>query len=85
MALSKVQKRLGGERFKLLDQIMRNAIQEQLNNNDSSLHKEWINRLLVDYYDPMYDYQITKKTDRVIFQGNQTEIVDFLNKKAGIS
>lgn len=84
-ALSKVQKRLGGERFKSLDQIMRNAIQQQLNNNDSSLHKEWINRLLVDYYDPMYDYQLTKKTDRVIFQGNQTEIADFLNKKIGLS
>lgn len=84
-ALSKVQKRLGGERFKVLDQIMRNAIQEQINNNDSTLHKEWINRLLVDYYDPMYDYQLTKKTDRVIFQGNQAEIIDFLNLKAGIS
>lgn len=84
-ALFKVQKRLGGERFKVLDQIMRNAIQEQINNNDSTLHKEWIKRLLVDYYDPMYDYQLTKKTDRVIFQGNQAEIIDFLNKKAGIS
>lgn len=84
-SLSKVQKRLGGERFKVLDEIMKNAISQQRNNNDSSSHRDWIKSLLNDYYDPMYDYQLTKKTDRVIFQGNQTEIIEFLKTKYQLS
>jgi tRNA 2-selenouridine synthase len=33
---------------------------------------------LVDYYDPMYNYQIQKKLDRVIFKGSSSEILDYL-------
>jgi tRNA 2-selenouridine synthase len=29
-----------------------------------------IEALLVDYYDPMYNYQIQKKMNRVVFKGN---------------
>ncbi len=83
-ALAKVQKRLGGERYKILDQIMKDAISQQRNNNDPSLHKEWIYSLLVDYYDPMYDYQLTKKTDRVVFQGNQASILQYIQDNCGI-
>ncbi|MDH5391673.1 MAG: tRNA 2-selenouridine(34) synthase MnmH [Gammaproteobacteria bacterium] len=79
-SLSRVQRRLGGERFKIIDQIMRNAISTQLSSNDDSPHKEWIIKLLTDYYDPMYDYQLTKKSERVVFQGNATAIAEFLKK-----
>lgn len=80
-ALSKVQKRLGGERYKLINQIMEDAILQQRNSNNAALHKEWIFSLLTDYYDPMYDYQLTKKTERVVFQGNQTSIIEFVNDR----
>ena len=84
-ALAKVQRRLGGLRYKEFDLIMRNAIKEQMNNNSAELHKEWINNLLVDYYDPMYDYQLTKKTERVVFQGSQNEIIQFLEQRHSIT
>lgn len=77
-SLARVQRRLGGERYKIIDQIMRDAIQCQLSNDDDSAHKTWIKKLLTDYYDPMYDYQLTKKNERVIFQGSNTEITEFL-------
>ncbi|MCK5336155.1 MAG: tRNA 2-selenouridine(34) synthase MnmH [Gammaproteobacteria bacterium] len=83
-ALSKVQRRLGGERYKVLDQIMQDAIKEQLNTGTADKHKEWINNLLVDYYDPMYDYQLTKKTERVIFQGSQKDILEYLKQHFNI-
>jgi tRNA 2-selenouridine synthase len=37
-----------------------------------------VESLLVDYYDPMYNYQIQKKLDRVVFKGSSTEILDYL-------
>jgi len=29
--------------------------------DSAELHKQWIEGLLVDYYDPMYDYQMKKR------------------------
>ena len=43
-------------------------------------YKEWISYLLVEYYDPMYDYQIEQNKERIIFRGSATEIEDFLKK-----
>ncbi|MDH5425684.1 MAG: tRNA 2-selenouridine(34) synthase MnmH [Gammaproteobacteria bacterium] len=85
LSLSKVQRRLGGERYKELEHIMQQAIKEQLNSGNADKHREWIGKLLVDYYDPMYDYQLTKKTDRIIFQGSQNEILEFLKQHCHIS
>lgn len=84
-SLKRIERRLGGERYKKLDAIMHQAIQEQRNNNDSSLHRDWIKSLLVDYYDPMYDYQLTKKTDRVIYQGPSNEVFEYLEIKCQIT
>ncbi|MDH5518874.1 MAG: tRNA 2-selenouridine(34) synthase MnmH [Gammaproteobacteria bacterium] len=80
-SLSRVQRRLGGERFKIIDQMMRDAIQTQIIADDHSQHKEWITKLLTDYYDPMYDYQLTKKNERVVFQGSSDEITEYLQRE----
>jgi len=34
---------------------------------------------LVDYYDPMYDYQISKKKQRIVFQGNSQDVLAYLD------
>jgi len=34
----------------------------------------------VDYYDPMYDYQISKKEQRVVFKGQQVEVLHYLKE-----
>ena len=39
-----------------------------------------IESLLVDYYDPMYNFQINNKKQRVIFEGNCQEVKKFLEK-----
>jgi tRNA 2-selenouridine synthase len=37
-----------------------------------------VEELLVGYYDPMYDYQIQKKMDRVVFKGDANEVLSYL-------
>lgn len=39
-----------------------------------------IESLLVDYYDPMYNYQIEQKKQRIIFRGNYEEITSYLKE-----
>ena len=41
-------------------------------------HLPWIERLLDWYYDPMYDYQLERKNERVIFRGDMADTEAFL-------
>lgn len=79
-AIDKIQRRLGGVRYKELKALLTRAIQQHTSNNTES-HKEWIKVLLVDYYDPMYDYQLSKNQQRVVFKGEQDEVSDYLATK----
>ncbi|MDH3355761.1 MAG: tRNA 2-selenouridine(34) synthase MnmH [Chromatiales bacterium] len=78
-SLDKIRKRLGGQRHQELRTIMEKAIDEQRNNGDSALHRDWIKSLLVDYYDPMYDYQLSQKEKTIIFTGSPIEIQQYLD------
>jgi tRNA 2-selenouridine synthase len=84
-ALDKIQRRLGGEHHKKIRFIMEFAIDKHRNAGELSHHKEWIKNLLVGYYDPMYDYQLSKKIDRVVFRGENESILEHLNNFYGIS
>ncbi|WP_188149566.1 tRNA 2-selenouridine(34) synthase MnmH [Teredinibacter waterburyi] len=77
-SLDKIRRRLGGARHTELQQWMNDAL-EQHRRGDSSGHLRWIETLLRDYYDPMYNYQIEQKKERVIFSGRPNDVVDYLN------
>jgi tRNA 2-selenouridine synthase len=77
-SLKRVQKRLGGDRYVELSQIMERAIAAH-RTGDATLHREWIRRLLQDYYDPMYDWQWQRHEGRVVFQGNYNKVLAYLN------
>jgi len=83
-SLDKIKRRLGGVRFKELQAQVQNAINKQTSHQDTSDHKHWIETLLVNYYDPMYDYQISKKDQRVIFRGEQNSVMQFLKSEYDI-
>jgi len=70
-ALERIGKRLGGVRKK----TVANSLEKGFDHGD---HLDWIQQLLEYYYDPMYDYQLEKKLDRVIFKGTADETEDFL-------
>ena len=53
------------------------AIEEQLASGDTSMHDGWIEALLTDYYDPMYEYQLSAKKDRVVFAGDYQQVLEW--------
>ena len=58
---------------------------QQITTGNTELHKDWIKVLLVDYYDPMYDFQTDKKLDRIVFRGQKKEVLDYLEERYGIN
>jgi tRNA 2-selenouridine synthase len=84
-SIDKIQRRLGGVRYKALKALLTEAIQTQLATGNTELHKEWIKVLLVDYYDPMYDFQTEKKQDRVVFKGSQDDVLSYLRESYQIT
>jgi tRNA 2-selenouridine synthase len=83
--VDKIQRRLGGARHKQLKLLLDHAIQQQQSSGNSEQHKEWIKILLVNYYDPMYDFQINKKNSRVVFSGQQDEVLNYLQAQHQIT
>jgi tRNA 2-selenouridine synthase len=76
-SLNNIRKRLGNERHGQLVVLLEQALAEHLR-GDGSLHRAWIRPLLEEYYDPMYNFQLEKKTDRIIFRGNDVQVRDYL-------
>jgi len=72
--LDRIRKRLGGLRHQQINQLLHAAHES----GEPEQHKEWIEQLLRDYYDPMYDYQIEKKQDSIVFKGSADEVLDYL-------
>ena len=83
-ALAKIQRRLGGQHYKTIKSDMEYAIDRQRHADESLHHKEWIHSLLAGYYDPMYDYQLGKKTERVIYRGDPESVLEHLNLQHSI-
>jgi len=77
-SLDKMKKRLGGKLYAELKEIFSHAYEEHLNSNNTQGYKELIEKLLVEYYDPMYDYQLKQTKIPIIFRGNHAEIIKFL-------
>ena len=81
-SLSKLQKRLGGVRYKDLNKKLLYALDQHQKIGDRSHYSEVIQPLLVDYYDPMYDYQISKKQQRIIHRGDRENVLRYLKNGA---
>jgi tRNA 2-selenouridine synthase len=79
-SLDRIQRRLGGVRHHALRSAMDAAISVHRDHGDTALHRYWIERLLVDYYDPMYDYQIEKNAGHIAFQGDAEAVLDYLTQ-----
>ncbi len=73
-ALGRIQKRLGLERYSVLENQLNQAIETR----SESKHLIWIANLLNWYYDPMYEYQLSRKHARIVFRGNAESIHEYL-------
>ena len=65
-------------RYQALATQMEAALMRQREDGECAEHDAWIEALLVDYYDPMYDHQLRNKGDRVRFVGNRAGVRDYL-------
>ena len=73
-SLLKIRKRLG---LMLYNEISI-KIQNILIYLYDTPHEEWIKELLINYYDPMYDYQLETKKNRCLLKSNKSEVIKFL-------
>jgi tRNA 2-selenouridine synthase len=77
-SLSNILKRLGGERYQRLAASMNAALDEQQRSGAVELHREWIEGLLREYYDPMYAFQQENKAQRIEFRGEHAAVLEYL-------
>ncbi|MEW6445669.1 MAG: tRNA 2-selenouridine(34) synthase MnmH [Pseudomonadota bacterium] len=80
-SLSRIHKRLGGMRHKHLTGLLEDSLDAFRHGDDAGM-REFVLRLLVEYYDPMYDYQIGKKQGRIVFRGDRDEVLAWWNGQA---
>lgn len=73
--LDRIRARLGGERHQLLREEWQAALEhfEATGNPEGFL--PGIRRLLVEYYDPMYDYQLSRRETAVRWRGDADGLV----------
>lgn len=84
-SLRKIKNRLGGDRYKQVLGFFEHAYQQQLLSGGCNLHKNWIEMLLRDYYDPMYNYQIGKTIDKIVFKGNADQVFEYLENEYSVN
>ncbi|ERJ12139.1 tRNA 2-selenouridine(34) synthase MnmH [Haloplasma contractile] len=78
--IKRIKKRLGGNRYNQVMKQLKDAYNHQIKTGDQSLHTFWIETILRDYYDPMYQYQIEKRTTPIIFKGDEQEVFQYLQE-----
>ncbi len=79
ISLERIQKRLGLERYKEVKQHIENGLKSLFEDEHSGGFAPAFDILLTQYYDPMYDYQMTKRDGHVIFEGHFNDIVEWSN------
>lgn len=75
--LSRIRKRLGGERYQQMCAVMSDAFVAQSANGDLTQHREWIAFLLEKYYDPMYEYQLEQREGSPLYRGDREAVTQW--------
>lgn len=83
-AMSRIIRRLGNEKHTKVSAIFESALYEQKRSGSYDGYREWVKFLLEEYYDPMYDYQIQKRSHMVSFRGDAQEIQNYIEKLSSI-
>jgi len=64
LSLEKIKKRLGVDLFKKISSLMIEAFNKNKN------HEDWISKLLMTYYDPMYNHKLSLRKKYIIHIGD---------------
>ncbi len=61
-------------------QLLDQALELHRRHRDTTGYANFIELMLREYYDPMYDYQLGKKQQRVIVKGTADELLEWADK-----
>ena len=76
-SLHRITKRLGGQRTKKISNLIDHALVTQDSNNYLD-HRAWLAAILREYYDPMYNYQLNLRRDKVAFCGDFNAVQEWI-------
>ncbi len=79
-SLARVKRRLGGKGYAEILSLMDAALYEQRRSGKADVHREWLERMLTQYYDPMYDYQQEKRGRRIHKTGEFADVLAYLQQ-----
>lgn len=78
--LSRIQRRLGGERYQRLSAIVPGAVEELQTGSGTDGIDEIVRTLLHDYYDPLYAHKMIGREKQIVFTGTTDEIVAWVDR-----
>jgi len=81
-SLERIQRRLGLERYRIALGLLQEALAAHRARGETAGHRAWIELLLAEYYDPMYDYQLGKAAERIAFRGSYEAVRDWCLSRA---
>jgi len=78
LPFDRIQKRLGGVIYQecLID--LKKAVELFEKEGSFDGHKAWIEKLLIHYYDPLYEKGLAKKKEFIVGEGSEAELVELL-------
>ncbi|MEZ5501837.1 MAG: tRNA 2-selenouridine(34) synthase MnmH [Halioglobus sp.] len=80
--LDRIRRRLGGQLHQEVSELMTAAFARQQQDRDLSGHRQWIAVLLAKYYDPMYEYQLSKRAGKELFRGDRNAVIAWAQRGA---
>ncbi len=77
-SLRAISKKLGGVRFAEVEKDLKFAQDCYENGQGLEANKVWIEKLLRDYYDPLYFHSLERRQPAIVFRGSRTEVLRWL-------
>jgi len=77
-SLTRVKRRLGPKGYTEILGLMDAALNEQASTGRVDAHRKWLSCMLTQYYDPMYDYQRSKRGRTEYKTGDFADVLGFL-------
>lgn len=81
MSLYKIRKRLGEQQYREALLLLEEALTAHRDLQDTAGYRPFIRLLLEKYYDPMYDYQLSNRTSKILFRGDHDELVRWMQNQ----
>ncbi len=81
-SLKAISKKLGGARFSEVEADLMKSQQDYENGKSLESNSVWIEKLLRDYYDPLYFHSLERRQPAIIFRGSRQEVLQALREGA---